>query len=204
MSETLTERESHVNFLLYLNPVFDIMNAMTKDKLLLLSCCAPCSVGVINRLHEEGTNFTVLFYNPNIQPKEEYIRRRDENERICRELEVPFVELPYHPDQWIVATQGLENEPEKGKRCDACFFLRLKEAARYARENGFTRFSSVLGISRFKDFDQVCRAGQKASEAENIPYDITNWRKNGGLEYAERLSKEKNLYRQTYCGCRPR
>ena len=177
---------------------------MTKDKLLLLSCCAPCSVGVIHRLHEQGIDFTVLFYNPNIQPEEEYTRRRDENKRVCSELNVPFIELPYQPERWKSATQGLENEPEKGKRCDVCFFLRLKETARYARENGFTRFSSVLGISHFKDFEQVCWAGQKAAEQEHIPYDATNWRKNGGLEYADRLAKEKNLYRQTYCGCHPR
>ena len=177
---------------------------MIQDKLLLLSCCAPCSVGVIHQLHEQRVDFTVLFYNPNIQPENEYVRRRDENKRICLELHVPFIELEYRPDLWKEATKGLENEPEKGKRCDACFFLRLKAAARYARENGFTRFSSVLGISRFKDFDQVCRAAQKASKEEHIPYDATNWRKNGGLERAERLAKEKNLYRQTYCGCHPR
>ena len=151
---------------------------MIQDKLLLLSCCAPCSVGVIHQLHEQRVDFTVLFYNPNIQPENEYVRRRDENKRICLELHVPFIELEYRPDLWKEATKGFEN--------------------------GFTRFSSVLGISRFKDFDQVCRAAQKASEEEHIPYDATNWRKNGGLERAERLAKEKNLYRQTYCGCHPR
>ncbi len=175
-----------------------------KDSLLLLSCCAPCSVGVIQDLHATGTDFTVLFYNPNIRPAEEYIRRRDENERICRELDVPFVELPYEPAKWSAATTGLNDEPERGKRCDICFLLRLREAARYAKENGFTRFSSVLGISRYKDFDQVCRAGTQAAEETGIPYDTTNWRKNGGTERAARLAKEKGLYRQNYCGCHPR
>lgn len=177
---------------------------MTSDKLLLLSCCAPCSVGVIRHLYEEKTDFTVLFYNPNIRPQEEYIRRRDENKRICQELNIPFIELPYQPDLWIKETQGLKNEPEKGKRCDKCFLLRLRATARYAKENGFTRFSSVLGISRFKDFDQVCRAGLQAAQEEYIPYDTTNWRKGGLLEKSEKLAKEKNLYRQTYCGCKPR
>ena len=177
---------------------------MNSEKLLLLSCCAPCSVGVIQDLHEQGTDFTVLFYNPNIYPEQEYIHRRDENKRICDELKVPFVELPYNHIVWEQATKGLENEPERGKRCDACFFLRLKAAARYAKANGFTRFSSVLGISRYKDFDQVCRAGRLASAEENIPYDETNWRKNGGEAKANRLAREKNLYRQNYCGCKPR
>ena len=177
---------------------------MKKEKLLLVSCCAPCSVGVIRDLSAKGTDFTVLFYNPNIQPKEEYIRRRDENMRVCKALNVPFQELDYEPEVWKCATKGLENEPEKGKRCDVCFYLRLKKACEYARKNGFTRVSSVLGISRWKDFDQVCRAGVKAAEEVGIPYDCTNWRKNGGLEKSERLAKEMNLYRQTYCGCKPK
>ena len=176
---------------------------MAQEKLLLLSCCAPCSVGVIHRLHAQNTDFTVLFYNPNIRPEAEYRRRRDENERVCRELGVPFVELPYEPSVWAQATQALEDEPERGKRCDVCFLLRLKQAAQYAKEHGFTRFTSVLGISRFKDFDQVCRAGERAATDTGIPYEATNWRKAGGLEYAEKLAKEKHLYRQTYCGCKP-
>ena len=177
---------------------------MMKEKLLLLSCCAPCSVGVITDLHQAGTDFTVLFYNPNIRPESEYIRRRDENKRVCEKLGVPFVELDYDNAIWIQETQGLENEPERGKRCDKCFLLRLKAAACYAKENGYTRFSSVLGISRYKDFDQVCRAGRLAAQTAGIPYDETNWRKNDGEAKANRLAKELNLYRQTYCGCKPR
>ena len=177
---------------------------MKNQKLLLLSCCAPCSVGVIHDLAEQGVNVTVLFYNPNIRPESEYQRRLAENKRVCDHFQIPFVELPYRPTDWEQATRGMENEPERGKRCEACFFLRLKQAARYAKENGFTAFSSVLGISRYKDFDQVCRMGQKAAEAEGIPYDMTNWRKNGGEQKANRLAQELNLYRQNYCGCRPR
>ena len=180
------------------------MATMKKDKLLLLSCCAPCSIGVIHDLYTQGVDFTVLFYNPNIRPKSEYIRRRDENKRICDELGVPFMELAYDNDSWIQATRGFENEPERGKRCDICFLLRLRGAARFARENGFTRFSSVLGISRYKDFEQVCRAGQQAAEEENIPYDLTNWRKNGGEQRANDLARKHHLYRQNYCGCHPR
>lgn len=173
-------------------------------KLLLLSCCAPCSVGVILRLKEQGVDFTVLFYNPNIQPQEEYQRRCEENKRICQEENVPFVELPYEPEKWKQVTQGLENEPEKGQRCSLCFGLRLSRAAQYAVENGFTHFTSVLGISRFKNFEQVCSVAQKISQQYGIPYDMTNWRKNGGLEFAEQMGKERQLYRQTYCGCKPR
>ena len=127
----------------------------------------------------------------------------EENKRICKELNVPFIEGDYVPELWQKATKGLEDEPERGKRCDVCFYLRLKVGAEYAKAHGFTRISSVFGISRFKDFDQVCRAGKKVEDEVGIPYDTTNWRKNGGLEHAERLGKEKNLYRHTYCGCKP-
>ena len=174
------------------------------DKLLLLSCCAPCSIGVITELAEKGQDFSVMFFNPNIQPQKEYQRRLEENKRICHELHVPFIEGDYVPELWKTATRGLENEPERGKRCDQCFYLRLKVGAEYAKAHGFTRITSVFGISRFKDFDQVCRAGKKVEAEVGIPYDTTNWRKNGGLERTEQLGKVKNLYRQNYCGCKPK
>lgn len=177
---------------------------MNSDKLLLLSCCAPCSIGVIEQLSSRQENFTVLFYNPNIKPQSEYEKRLAENKRICREYNVPFIELEYTPEKWDQQIKGLENEPERGKRCEKCFYMRLKRAAQYAKENNFTRFSSVLGISRFKDFDQVCRVAQKVATEENIPYDDTNWRKNGGEQHRATLTKEKNLYAQNYCGCKPR
>ena len=177
---------------------------MKKEKLLLLSCCAPCSIGVISSLKSKGADFSVLFYNPNIQPESEYIRRRDENKYICQKYNIPFIELKYEPEIWEQATKGLENEPEKGRRCDICFYLRLRKACEYAKKNSFTQVSSVLGISRWKDFNQVCRAGKKAEAETGVPYNTTNWRKNGGLEQSEHLSKEMNLYRQNYCGCKPK
>ena len=173
------------------------------DKLLLVSCCAPCSVGVIEDLKKQGVDFSVLFYNPNIRPESEYLHRLQENKKICKLYGVPFIELEYEPKIWQEATKGLENEPEKGKRCDVCFYMRLKKASEYAKANGFTRISSVLGISRWKDFDQVCRAGKKVESETGIFYDDINWRKEGRLERSEHLAKELNLYRQNYCGCKP-
>lgn len=172
--------------------------------MLLLSCCAPCSVGVIKTLAEQGRSFAVAFYNPNIRPVQEYEKRRDENERVCNLYGIPFIAFEYDPTTWECATVGLENEPERGKRCEKCFELRLKKIAAYAKENGYTHFSSVLGISRFKDFDQVCRVAQHVSDEIGIPYDNTNWRKNGGQELREALQKELSLYAQRYCGCKPR
>ena len=174
------------------------------QKILLLSCCAPCSVGVIERLKNEGANFSVLFYNPNIQPKDEYIKRLEENKRLCIEEDIEFVDLEYEPEIWKEKTIGLENEPEQGKRCDKCFYLRLQKAAKYAKENGFTHFTSVLGVSRYKNFDQVTNIAIEISKLENIPYIDTNWRKMGGEDRRAFLAKEKKLYHQTYCGCKPR
>ena len=114
------------------------------------------------------------------------------------------MDLEYTPELWQKKTKRLENEPEKGKRCDICFYMRLKRAAEYAKTNGFTRISSVLGISRWKDFDQVCRAGKKVESETGVIYDTTNWRKEGRLEKSEKLSKELGLYRQKYCGCKPK
>lgn len=174
------------------------------EKMLLLSCCAPCSVGVIKTLADNNKNFAVAFYNPNIKPAAEYEKRRDENKRICEMYHIPFIEFDYTPDVWDCATHGLENEPEQGLRCSVCFILRLGHIARYAKENGYTSFSSVLGISRHKDFDQVCRAAENVAEEVGLPYDATNWRLNGGEELRRTLEKDLNLYRQRYCGCKPR
>lgn len=179
------------------------MNQQT-EKMLLLSCCAPCSVGVIQTLAQAGTHFAVLFFNPNIRPAQEYIKRRDENKHVCDLYHIPFIELEYDTCAWDRATDGLLNEPERGKRCDKCFELRLMRAAQYAKENGYTTFSSVLGISRFKDFDQVNRAATKTAATHHIPYDFTNWRKKGGEQLRAALTKELNLYNQRYCGCKPR
>ena len=128
-------------------------------KLLVLSCCAPCSCAVMKKLADEGTDVTVLFYNPNIYPSAEYDKRRDEQKRVCDRFGLPFVQLPYDPEVWDAAVAGLECEPERGKRCSACFYLRLKKAAEYARENGFDAFTSVLGVSRYKDLPGTGQSG---------------------------------------------
>ena len=174
---------------------------MAEEKLLLLSCCAPCSCGVIKYLAQQKRNFTVLFYNPNIDTAAEYEKRLAENQRVCKAFHVPFVSLPYEPGVWQAAIRGLEQEPERGKRCSVCFELRLKQAAHYAREHGFTCFSSVLGISRHKDLEQVNAAAQKASDEVGLAYDFTNWRKGGLEELRRALNQEMQLYNQTYCGC---
>lgn len=171
-------------------------------KLLILSCCAPCSCGAIKHLVQEGHRVSVLFYNPNISPQEEYQKRRDEQARICRSLGAEFAELPYEPAVWECAVRGLENEPERGKRCSVCFYLRLKQAARYAREHHFDMFTSVLGTSRYKDIQQVNQAACQAWCEEGTPYWANTWRKGGLEELRQALIQEFNIYCQTYCGCK--
>ena len=174
----------------------------SKPTILLHSCCAPCSCSVIHYLAQKGESFSVLFYNPNIVPVSEYRRRADENKRICQEYNVPFIELEYDNQRWCELTEGLENLPERSKRCDICFEMRLKKAFEYAKANGFNRVSSVLGFSRYKDFEQVNRAALRAG-GKNL-YEPINWRKGGLQELSNRLNKDLSLYNQKYCGCKPR
>jgi predicted adenine nucleotide alpha hydrolase (AANH) superfamily ATPase len=170
-------------------------------KILLLSCCAPCSCAVIQKLKEDGASFAVLFYNPNIHPKAEYIKRRDEQKDLCNKWDIEFIELPYTPEDWLKMATPYKDEPERGKRCSLCFTYRLNRAMVYAKEHGFTHVSSVLGVSRWKDLSQVNQAGFKASEQTGVPYLEIEGRKGGMQELRARLIKELNLYNQTYCGC---
>ena len=174
-----------------------------REKILLLSCCAPCSCAVIKTLAEQKQNFAVVFYNPNIRPFAEYEKRRNENERVCRLYGVPFLELEYDNERWCALTKGLENEPERGKRCSVCFEMRLTRVMQYARENGYSAVASVLGVSRWKNLAQVNEAANRASAVTNVPYVQIEGRKHGMQELRAQLIKELNLYNQLYCGCKP-
>lgn len=174
---------------------------MTSPRLLLLSCCAPCACAVIKKLRDEQKNFAVAFYNPNIYPAAEYLKRRDEQKTLCRKWDIEFIELPYDPENWLAAASSYKDEPERGRRCSVCFEFRIKKVMQYAKENGFDAVSSVLGVSRWKDLRQVNAAAQKASEATNVPYVEIEGRKNGMQQARLDLIKELNLYTQTYCGC---
>ena len=151
---------------------------------------------------EEKRQFSVLFFNPNIAPQEEYLRRLNANKKICRHFGVNFIELPPNHDDWLKkVAAGFENEPERGARCKRCFLYRLRQVAKYAKENGFNYFSSVLGISRYKDLKSVNAAAELAQKEFEIAYDFTNWRKNAAEQEGIKLIKELNLYLQKYCGC---
>lgn len=173
-------------------------------RFLLLSCCAPCSCAVIKTLAEKGQDFAVVFYNPNIRPFEEYVRRRDENAKLCAKYGIKFIELEYDNDNWCNLTKGLENLPERGKRCAICFAMRLKRTFLYAKEHGYDAVASVLGVSRYKDLNQVNQIAQNEATTFGMPYLEIEGRKGGMQELRLQLIKELNLYNQDYCGCKPR
>jgi predicted adenine nucleotide alpha hydrolase (AANH) superfamily ATPase len=172
------------------------------DRLLLHSCCAPCSGEVMEALIFSGIDFTIYFYNPNIHPLKEYELRKDENIRFAEKHNIPFVDGDYDTDNWFARAKGMEHEPERGIRCTMCFDMRFERTALFAHENGFPVISSSLGISRWKNFDQINDCGIRAAgHYPGITYWTFNWRKKGGSSRMLEISKKENFYMQEYCGC---
>ena len=152
-----------------------------KSKLLLHSCCAPGSVDIMKRLLDSDINYTVYFYNPNIHPHEEYMLRKKENMAFANKYKIPFIDADYNPRTWFEITKGMEHEPERGIRCSACFDMRFIKTYEYAYNNGFDIISSTLGISRWKDMDQINNSGKyAASKFKGLSYWDFNWRKENG------------------------
>lgn len=169
---------------------------------LLHTCCAPCCGEVIQAMKASGLELTLFFYNPNIHPIKEYELRKLENIRYAEKNDIKFIDADYDTDQWFSRIKGLENEPERGERCTKCFDMRFERTALYAKENGFNVFTSSLGISRWKNMDQINACGHRAAERhENLKYWTYNWRKRGGSERMYKISKEESFYKQEYCGC---
>ncbi len=172
------------------------------EKLLLHSCCAPCSGEVMEALLFSKINFSIFFYNPNIHPVQEYQIRKEENIAFAKKHQIPFIDADYDKDNWFARIKGLEWEPERGKRCTACFDMRFERTALYAHEQGFSVFCSSLGISRWKDMDQINEAGLRAAARyPQLEYWTYNWRKSGGSARMYEIAKRENFYKQEYCGC---
>jgi predicted adenine nucleotide alpha hydrolase (AANH) superfamily ATPase len=149
-----------------------------------------------------GINTTVYFYNPNIHPEEEYLIRKEENIKFCEKLGFNFIDADYDTDNWFERVKGLEHEPERGERCTQCFDMRFEKSALFAVENDFPVFATTLGISRWKDMNQINNSGTRAaSRYEELMYWDFNWRKQGGSSRMIEISKRENFYQQEYCGC---
>lgn len=182
------------------NELFEV--PFGEEKVLLHSCCAPCSGPVIERMHESGIKLTIFFYNPNIHPKKEYEIRKKENIRYAEKLGIDFVDADYDVQNWFARAKGMEQDPERGRRCSMCFDMRFERTALYAYENNFKIITSSLGISRWKDMNQINESGlRSASHYEGISYWTYNWRKEGGGARMYELAKEEEFYKQEYCGC---
>ncbi len=173
-----------------------------ESSLLLHSCCAPCAGEIMEAVAASEIKTTVYFYNPNIHPIQEYELRKEENKRYCQKLGFNFIDADYDKDNWFKRIKGLENEPERGERCTKCFDMRFERSALYAHENKFSLFATTLGISRWKDLDQVNNSGLRAADRySGLNFWDFNWRKAGGSPRMIEISKREEFYQQEYCGC---
>lgn len=175
-----------------------------KKNLLLLVCCAPCSSYCLEYLNNYF-NITVLFYNPNISPESEYIKRLNELQKFVLQntniQHVEVIEVGYENDKYILITKGLEHEREGGTRCEKCFELRLDKAAEICKEGKFDYFTTTLTVSPHKNSILINRIGHEIAEKHKVCYLSSNFKKNDGYKKSIELSRKYNLYRQDYCGC---
>lgn len=174
----------------------------SNKKILLHACCGICSAYPISLLQDMGYSVVVYFYNPNIFPEDEYQKRLEAEKTLCRHFNVKFIEGEYEPEVYYNYVSGLENEPEKGTRCDKCFELRLTKAAQISKKLGIDEFTTSMVISPHKNYDKLTQIGEKIASEMNLTYISTNFRKNDGFLKTNQISKELNLYRQNYCGCK--
>lgn len=171
-------------------------------KVLLHCCCAPCSSAILEWMLSHDVQPTIYYSNPNIFPEKEYLIRKNEITRYAEQLGIQIIDDDYDHDTWLSHVCGLENEPERGKRCLQCFKLRLLRTARKAAELGIETFTTTLASSRWKSLDQINEAGAwAASQVPGTHFDDRNWRKGGLQQRRNELLKLNGFYNQLYCGC---
>jgi predicted adenine nucleotide alpha hydrolase (AANH) superfamily ATPase len=176
-----------------------------QTKVLLHTCCAPCSSAIIEALMQNGITPVIYYCNPNIYPQQEYEIRKEECTRYARALGLEIVDADYDHDNWLEQIKGLEQEPERGGRCLKCFKIRLLRTAEYARERGIKVITTTLASSRWKSLDQINEAGmwacQQINPQDQVVWWDQNWRKGGLQERRLQIIKGYNFYNQLYCGC---
>lgn len=175
-----------------------------RPKLLLHSCCAPCSSAVLERL-TAAFDITVFFYNPNIAPEAEFLHRVDEQRRLIAQMPhegaIEMIQGEYDDQAFYALAKGLEQVPEGGERCTRCFRLRLERAARLAAEKGFDYFTTTLSISPLKDAQRLNQIGAEFAGQAGVKYLFSDFKKKNGYKRSCEMSAEYDLYRQDYCGC---
>ena len=171
-------------------------------KIILQACCAPCSTYPINRLKQDKYIPVVFFCNPNIYPFEEYEIRRKELKNYCEKLNIEYFESPYDNQEFFDFVQGLEQEPERGKRCTKCFQLRLEKTALFALEKNIKYFTTTLTVSPHKNSDVIFEVGRQIAKKYNLEFLEYNFKKQNGFKISREIAKENNMYAQNYCGCK--
>ena len=173
-------------------------------KLLLHACCAPCSSAVLERL-SDIFEISILYYNPNITEEEEYLKRLNELKRFVSMVKTKYpvtvIDGRYNPEEWFHISKGLEEEPERGRRCFKCYHLRLEETAKVAQELSFPYFCTTLTLSPHKNSNWLNEIGEDLDKKYSSTYLYSDFKKKNGYKRSIELSKEYNLYRQDYCGC---
>lgn len=172
--------------------------------LFLHACCAPCSSYCLEYL-SQYFKITIVFYNPNITEKDEYLYRLEEEKRLISEMDfkypVSIIEGEYNPDSFFTMAKGLETSPERGPRCFKCYEQRLRYTAKLAKEKGADYFATTLTLSPLKNAEAINTIGEKIANELDTSYLCTDFKKKGGYLRSTELSKIHNLYRQNYCGC---
>ncbi|NLY48455.1 MAG: epoxyqueuosine reductase QueH [Clostridiales bacterium] len=196
-----------MNYQLELDKIIDRIRSEENGKiprLLIHSCCAPCSSYVLEYLSDFFA-ITVYYYNPNIYPESEYYKRVKEQERLIKSMPlknpVLFVEGEYEPQKYYDLVKGHENDPEGGDRCAICYRMRLEEAAKTARQGGYDYFTTTLTVSPYKNAEKLNKIGSEAAEIYGVRFLPSDFKKRNGYKRSIELSGEYGLYRQDYCGC---
>ena len=192
-----------INYDIYLEKIIKELEASQKKPTLMLhTCCAPCSSSVIERLAKHF-EITVFYYNPNIEPIEEYLLRKEEQKRYLKEINVniKFQDCDYENEEFKKISKGLENLKEGGYRCHECYKLRLLKTAQKAKELNFDYFGTTLTVSPYKNSQILNQIGEEIEKELKIKYLFSDFKKKEGYKKSIELSKKYNLYRQNYCGC---
>ena len=170
-------------------------------KIILHACCAPCASYPIKKLISDGYKPVVFFYNPNIYPFKEYEIRKNELISYCKKNNIDFYIDEYYIKEFYDFIKGFENEPEKGKRCELCFNLRLKKTAEFALKNNISYFTTTLSVSPHKDFKTILKQGKIIENQTGVQFLEYNFKKQDGFKISRQIAKENNMYFQQYCGC---
>lgn len=191
-----------INYDIKLQNIIDSLDNV--PKLLLHSCCAPCSSAVLERL-TKYFDITIIYYNPNIEPYEEYEKRKKEEIKFIKEFnninKLDIIDCDYDNIKYHKLVKGLEDEKEGGARCHKCYKLRLEYTAKKAKELNFDYFATTLTVSPYKNSQVLNQIGESLEKEYNIKYLYSDFKKKDGYKRSIEMSKEYNLYRQNYCGC---